>query len=79
MYQMSTKCEKKLVDCGASWNQYLLALQPDLVVLGKQTVLSVEPWSRRYKLFYYLIMSWFPCVLISDDLNFRTESYQLPY
>jgi hypothetical protein len=28
----------------ASWHEYLLALQPDLVVPGEWIVLSVEPW-----------------------------------
>jgi hypothetical protein len=34
---------KYLVVRRASWYEYLLARQPDLVVLGKRTVLSVEP------------------------------------
>jgi hypothetical protein len=34
---------KYLVVRRASWHEYVLALQPDLVVPGKRTVLSVEP------------------------------------
>jgi hypothetical protein len=35
---------KYLVVRWASWHGYMLALQPDLIVPGKRTVLSVEPW-----------------------------------
>jgi G:T-mismatch repair DNA endonuclease (very short patch repair protein) len=43
---------KILVVCRASWHEYLLALQPDLVVPGKRTVLSVEPchWLEDWSL-----------------------------
>jgi hypothetical protein len=36
---------KYLVVRRAGWHEYLLARQPDLVVLGKRTVRSIEPWT----------------------------------
>jgi hypothetical protein len=38
-----SKIVKYLVVRRTSWHEYLLALQSDLVVPGKRTILSVEP------------------------------------
>jgi hypothetical protein len=48
--QLNNKKAKYLVVHQASLHGNLLAQQPDLVVLGKQTVLSVEPWDYQAKM-----------------------------
>jgi hypothetical protein len=46
---------KYLVVHRASWQEYLLVLQPDLVVPGKRTVLSVEPCPCRVQHYAFLL------------------------